>query len=35
MAFFNMRDQVKEKILTGLPLDIGEASIAVSNNLCH
>ncbi len=34
-AFFNMRDQTIEKTLSGLPLDIGEASIAVSNNLCH
>lgn len=34
-AFFNMRNQAKEKTLRGLPFDIGEASIAVSNNLCH
>ncbi len=35
LAFFNMRDQVMVKMLRGLPRDIGEASIAVSNNLCH
>lgn len=34
-AFFNMRNQATGKTLTGLPLDIGEASVAVSNNLCH
>jgi len=34
-TFFNMRNQELEKTLDGLPLDIGEASIAVSNNLCH
>ncbi len=34
-AFFNMRNQAAEKTLGGLPFDIGEASIAVSNNLCH
>lgn len=34
-AFFNMRNQAIEKTLDGLPSDIGEASIAVSNNLCH
>jgi DNA-binding beta-propeller fold protein YncE len=34
-AFFDMRNQTLGKTLTGLPLDIGEASIAVSNNLCH
>jgi DNA-binding beta-propeller fold protein YncE len=35
LAFFNMRSQAIEKTLIGLPPDIGEASIAVSNNLCH
>lgn len=34
-AFFNMRNQAMQKTLRGLPQDIGEASIAVSNNLCH
>lgn len=34
-TFFNMRNQAMEKTLRGLPRDMGEASIAVSNNLCH
>ena len=34
-VFFNMRSQAAEDTLRGLPVDIGEASIAVSNNLCH
>lgn len=34
-AFFDMRNQTIGKTLTGLPRDLGEASIAVSNNLCH
>jgi len=35
LVFFNMRNQAMEKTLQGLPFDIGEVSIAVSNNLCH
>jgi DNA-binding beta-propeller fold protein YncE len=35
IAFFDMRKQVLENRLDGLPRDIGEASMAVSNNLCH
>lgn len=34
-AFFDMRNQSIMKTLHDLPLDMGAASLAVSNNLCH
>lgn len=35
IAFFDMRDRSQLSTLSGLPLDIGPAALAVSNNLCH
>jgi len=34
-AFISMRKQSIEKILRGLPVGMGAATIAISNNLCH
>ena len=34
-VFLNMRTQSLGTVLQGLPYDLGEASMAISNNLCH
>jgi len=35
VAVFNFREKELEKQILGLPADIGNLSIAISNNLCH
>lgn len=35
LAFFDMRHRTRTASILGLPLDIGQAAIAISNNLCH
>jgi hypothetical protein len=35
MVFFDMRSRTRLSSISGLPLDIGPAVLAISNNLCH
>ena len=35
MVFFDMRSEPGCRSIPGLPLDIGPAVLAISNNLCH
>ena len=35
LVFFDMRHRTRSSSIQGLPLDIGPAALAISNNLCH
>ena len=35
VEFFDMRKRIRLSPILNLPLDIGPAALAISNNLCH